>query len=100
MIDWKIHILLFLLILLIYRIIRFQNPSLETFINHAKQIEQNMNHEHSIENRCDQENPMRTNRLRIYKYKNCMNKYIDLDREILNVPLFLYPSLHFHPMNG
>ncbi len=32
-------------------------------------------------------------------FKNCMNKYIDLDREILKVPLYLYPELYYHPLD-
>jgi len=32
-------------------------------------------------------------------FKNCMNKYIDLDREILKVPLYIYPELYYHPLD-
>ena len=31
--------------------------------------------------------------------KKCMNKYIDLDREILKVPLYIYPELYYHPLD-
>lgn len=32
-------------------------------------------------------------------FSNCMNKYIDLDREILKVPLYIYPELYYHPLD-
>ncbi len=28
-----------------------------------------------------------------------MNKYIDLDNTLLKVPLYLYPSLYYHPLD-
>ena len=32
-------------------------------------------------------------------FKNCMNKYIDLDNELLKVPLYIYPELYYHPLD-
>ena len=97
MIDWKINLILLLLLIALYKIYTRTHilPIKETFINNNKQIEENMNQDYSIQNSCIQPNPT----VRIRYNKICGRNYVDLDREILNVPLYLYPSLSFHPMS-
>jgi hypothetical protein len=98
MIDWKLNLLLLLLLIALYKIyiLFYIVPIKETFINNNKQIEENMNQDYSVQNQCSEPNPTLYAKI----YKKCIQKYIDLDREILNVPLYLYPSLYFHPMNN
>lgn len=100
----------------------------ETFINNNTSINNNIENTYGLDKRCDLENPekvipnellVKSNKketshhkkiLKLYKNKcsnpcmnicfyNCMNKYIDLDREILKVPLYIYPELYYHPLD-
>ncbi len=148
--DYKINILLLLLILFLYKLY-----NKETFINNNNSINNNIDNTYGLDKRCDLENPKamipksllvksnvdqlyknpkydighnkgfkdtgfvsdsiqvelnKNNKLIFYKnkcvnkfynkcFKNCMNKYIDLDREILKVPLYIYPELYYHPLD-
>ncbi len=154
--DYKINILLLLLIILFYKLYHIYILK-ETFINHNQNIDYTIDHIYGLDKRCDLENPkamipkellVKSNVEQLYKnpkydmdynkgfkdtgflsndiqvkkyhhtsnnstfyknkcvnkyfnkcFKNCMNKYIDLDREILKVPLYLYPELYYHPLD-
>lgn len=98
MIDWKVNLLLLLIIIALYKIYFLINMIPETFINNNTQIENNINQDYSIQNVCTEKNPIVKTPYLKYNHV-CINKYIDLDRGLLNVPLYLYPSLNFHPLN-
>ncbi len=66
----------------------------EGFIGNSTQIENNMSYNDSIQNQCNEENPI----IRRYVAK-CSRRYIDLDRELLKVPLYFYPTLDYHPLD-
>ncbi len=53
-----------------------------------------MSYNDSIQNQCNEENPI----IRRYVAK-CSRRYIDLDRELLKVPLYFYPTLDYHPLD-
>ncbi len=151
--DWKINMLLILIVIFIYKLLQIR----ETFINNN--IENNLNNTYGLDKRCDLENPqkvfpnellVKSNEMQLYKnpkynieknkgfddtlfltnsiqvkkdhknnkytpkfyknnclkspcmnkcFSNCMTKYIDLDREILKVPLYIYPELYYHPLD-
>lgn len=166
--DWKINLLLFLIILFIYKLLHIYKE--ETFINNNISINDNINNTYGLDKRCDLENPkkvfpnellVKSNEKQLYKnpkynieknkgfddtlfltnsiqvedslkhsiknvekyhknnkdlptfyknnclkppcmnkcFSNCMTKYIDLDREILKVPLYIYPELYYHPLD-
>jgi hypothetical protein len=66
----------------------------EGFIGNSTQIENNMNYNDSIQNQCNETNPI------IQRYvAKCSRRYIDLDREVLKVPLYFYPTLEYHPLD-
>ncbi len=152
--DYKINILLLLLIIFLYKFYHM-NTFKETFINNNSSINNDIHNHYGLDKRCDLENPkamipksllVKSNSKQLYKnpkydikdnkgfkdtgflsdsiqvelnknnkfiffknkcvnkcynkcFKNCMNKYIDLDREILKVPLYLYPELYYHPLD-
>lgn len=153
--DWKINLLLLLMIIFVYKLYYQSNPfrlinnsrlHKETFINNNISINNNIENTYGLDKRCDLKNPkkvipnevlVKSNKIQLYKnpkyniknnhgfndtlflknfiqigqhsinnsekghkyFKNCMNKYIDLDREILKVPLYIYPELYYHPLD-
>ncbi len=156
--DYKINLILLLLIIFLYKIYDIYTFK-ENFINNNQNIDYTINQTYGLDKRCDLENPkailpntllVKSNSEQLYKnpkydiehnkgfkdnrfvsndiqvekyndennkskiifyknkcvnkcynkcFKNCMNKYIDLDREILKVPLYIYPELYYHPLD-
>ncbi len=97
--DYKINLLLFLLIIFLYKLF-FSNKN-ETFINNNDVISTNL-----INKNYDKFKEIKYNDLdkcndsKLLKIRNiCVNKYIDLDYGTLKVPLYLYPSLYYHPLD-
>ncbi len=93
--NWKINLLLFLLLIAFYKFysIRYEKYK-ETFLNNNVNIERNMEETYSIKNVCSEKNSI------VYYnpfLSKCRNRYIDLDIGLLKTPLYLYPSLYYHP---
>ncbi len=94
--NWKINLLLFLLLIAFYKLYLIRNENIENFLNNNITIERDMNEEYSIKEVCSEKNPVPYYNLFLSR---CRNRYIDLDSGLLKTPLYLYPSLYYHPLD-
>lgn len=75
------------------------SKAIEQFTGYNDNIAQNMDNTYSVQTACNEENP--DGALPIYlrwKKDRCTNGYVDLNRDILKVPLYMYPALKYHPV--
>jgi hypothetical protein len=72
---------------------------IETFTGYNDNVAENMDNTYSIKTACNEENP--DGNLPVYlqwKKDRCTNGYVDLNRGMLKVPLYMYPALKYHPV--
>ncbi len=75
------------------------SKAIEQFTGYNDNVAENMDNTYSIKTACDEENP--DGALPIYlrwKKDRCTNGYVDLNRGMLKVPLYMYPALKYHPV--
>ena len=73
--------------------------AIETFTGYNDNVAENMDNTYSTQTACGEENP--DGALPIYlrwKKNRCTNGYVDLNRDMLKVPLYMYPALKYHPV--
>jgi hypothetical protein len=90
---------LFILFILFSFIYYIQYKNKETFINNNQQIDEIMNENYSIKHICNQCNPKNKPCNSPFCKNNCRKQCKNLYDGPLKVPLYLYPSLHYHPFD-
>ncbi len=91
------YILMILIILLLF--IFYNSYKNEHFINNNKDGEEMMNEYYSIKHICNQCNPQNKPCKSQFCNNGCRKQCNNLYDGPLKVPLYLYPSLHYHPFD-
>ncbi len=91
------YILMILIILLLF--IFYNSYKNEHFINNNKDGEEMMNEYYSIKHICNQCNPQNKPCKSQFCNNGCRKQCKNLYDGPLKVPLYLYPSLHYHPFD-
>ncbi len=86
-----------LIILLLF--IFYNSYKNEHFINNNKDGEEMMNEYYSIKHICNQCNPQNKPCKSQFCNNGCRKQCKNLYDGPLKVPLYLYPSLHYHPFD-
>ena len=73
--------------------------AIETFAGYNDNVAENMDNTYSTQTACGEENPDGALPLYLrWKKNRCTNGYVDLNRDMLKVPLYMYPALKYHPV--
>ena len=75
------------------------NQAIETFAGYNDNVAENMDNTYSTQTACREKNPDEALPTYLHWKKNrCTNGYVDLNRGMLKVPLYMYPALQYHPV--
>jgi hypothetical protein len=92
-------LILFFVLFFIFNIFLKKKYRNEGFINNNKDIGEMMNENYSIKHICNQCNPQNKPCKSQFCNNGCRKQCKNLYDGPLKVPLYLYPSLHYHPFD-